>query len=484
MFLIDLVYIVFLAILFDKIFMTFDPLSLKNKINVFWGNYQDLLFRNGVSKAAERWYVIKVENYIDAHKGIRLKQQSEADVKNWFLELGRDEKLEAWQFKQAVLALKILFDDLLGLDWAKNYRWDNVIVAYEKQLIAKASVSAKKVSSNAIQVFYKEKSSNSLLGKYAKSLEPMINIIRLKHYSIRTEEAYSQWVARFMAFQHPKGIDTLEGKHVVEFLEYLVIRKNVAASTQKQCLNAIAFYFRYVLEKDLGDISEFTKSKRPKRLPTVLTKQETLLIINELQGVYQVMTKLLYGAGLRLMECIRLRVKDIDFGYKQIIIRDAKGKKDRVVPLPNSLVDDLQKQLELVRVKHEQDLKNGFGEVYLPNALAEKYPNAAIEFMWQYVFFSHKLSVDPRSGVVRRHHIHETGLQNHIKKASRKLTINKQVSCHTFRHSFATHLLESGADIRTVQELLGHADVSTTMIYTHVLNQGGLGVISPLDQLI
>ena len=241
MFFVNLFYIVGLAILYYKIYMPANPLFLQDKINVFWADYRKLLLANGVIKPADRWYVIRVENYIDAHKGTKLIQHTEVDLNQWFLELGRNEQLEGWQFKQAVSALKLLFDDLLGLDWAKNYHWDKVAVAYEKQLINKTS-------------------------------SPVTTV------------------------------------PVVEYLEYLVLRKNVAASTQKQCLNAIAFYFRYVLEKDLGDISDFTKSKRPKRLPTVLTKQETLLIINELNGVYQIMAKLLYGAGLRLMGCMRLRV--------------------------------------------------------------------------------------------------------------------------------------------------------------------------------
>ena len=461
--------------------MSIDPRSLQNTISIFWTNYQNLLDLNGIKKPFDRWYVIRIENYIDAHQKEKLLQHTSTHLEDWFIELGRNNRLKNWQFEQAVWALKILFVDLLHLDWANKFPWKNTIINYEERPINK---TPSYTNSNNDNFFYKEKNSTSLLAQYSIPLEPMIKIIRLKNYSIRTEQAYSQWMARFFSFHQTITIDTLDEKHIIKFLEYLVIKRNVAASTQKQCLNAIVFYFRYVLKKDMGDITDFTKSKRAKHLPTVLTKSETLLIINELEGVYQLMTKLLYGAGLRLMECIRLRVKDIDFGYKQIIVRNAKGKKDRVVPLPTSIIDDLNRQLEQTKFRHEQDLKKGLGHAYLPHALEEKYPNAATELMWQYIFPSHKLSVDPRSGAIRRHHIHETGLQTHIKKASRKLKINKQISSHTFRHSFATHLLEAGSDIRTVQELLGHSDVSTTMIYTHVLNQGGLGVTSPLDLLI
>ncbi len=463
--------------------MNTNPPSLQNRINNFWSNYRNLLSAKDIIPPYNRWYVIRVENYINAHKKEKLVQHTPAHLNHWFFELGRNNTLEYWKFKQTVVALQILFVDLLHIDWAKNYPWEKTILEYEKKQLKKTPNHTNDPFSNVDQIYFKEKNTTSLLNHYADLLEPMVKVIRLKHYSIRTEQAYTQWMARFFAFHHTVAVDTLKGKHIIEFLEYLVIGRNIAASTQKQCFNAIVFYFRYVLEKDIGDLGDFTKSKRAKRLPTVLTKSETLLMINELDGVYQLMTKLLYGAGLRLMECIRLRVKDIDFGYKQIIVRNAKGNKDRVVPLPASIIDDLKKTMEQTKFRHDKDLEEGHGQVYLPYALAEKYQNAEKEFMWQYIFPSGKLSVDPRSGKVRRHHIHETGLQTHIKKASRQLKLNKQINCHTFRHSFATHLLEAGSDIRTVQELLGHSNVSTTMIYTHVLNQGGLGVISPLDRL-
>ena len=455
----------------------------KEKVDKFWVNYKKLLIFNGIKSPFDEWYVIRVKHYIKAHSNLKLAFHTSQNVDVWFSELGINNELEVWQFKQVVFSLKILFDNFLHVEWAKNYPWDQKISEYDVQHANALPVLSDKNSQTCSFMYQKERNSRSLLSRYSDALEPMIKSIRLKYYSIRTEEAYTQWAARFFAFHNTIDIKDLDGQHVVAYLEYLVLVKNVAVSTQKQCLNAIVFYFRYVLEKDLGSIGEFVKSKKPKRLPTVLTKDETRLYINELTGVYQVMAKLLYGSGLRLMECVRLRVKDVDFGYRQIIVRDGKGMKDRVVPLPDTLIVDLKRQIESARLLHDKDLGAGHGMVYLPFALAEKYANAPTEFKWQYVFPSTRLSVDPRSGKVRRHHIHESGLQNHIKKVSDKLAVNKQVNCHTFRHSFATHLLESGADIRTVQELLGHSDVSTTMIYTHVLNQGGLGVLSPLDHL-
>ena len=237
----------------------------------------------------------------------------------------------------------------------------------------------------------------------------------------------------------------------------------------------------HVLNRPLGKLGDFVRAKRPKTLPVVMTKPEAISLLENLDGVYYLMAALLYGTGMRLMECVRLRVKDIDFAYQQINVRQAKGNKDRVVPLPATLTEKLKQQLEVSKKLYQQDLQEGNCNVYLPDALATKYPKASREWIWQYVFPSKRLSVDPRSKTVRRHHIHENGLQKQVKKAAQIADISKQVKCHTLRHSFATHLLEAGYDFRTVQELLGHADVSTTMIYTHVMNKPGLSVKSPLD---
>ncbi len=314
-----------------------------------------------------------------------------------------------------------------------------------------------------------------------KLLDQVKNLIRLKHYSIRTEETYINWIKRFIIFhgkRHPGEMGEFE---VTQFLTHLAVEGKVSASTQNQALSAVLFLYREVLKKDLGWLNDVEWAKKPERLPVVFTKEEVKAILVRLEGTKWLMASLLYGSGLRLMECVRLRVKDLDFEYNQIVVRDAKGWKDRVTMLPVSLKEPLKKHLERVKAIHEEDLKEGFGEVYLPFAFERKFPNANREWGWQYVFPATKRSIDPRSGREMRHHIDETVLQRAVKAAIRSAGIAKNGSCHTFRHSFATHLLEAGYDIRTVQELLGHKDVSTTMIYTHVLNKGGKGVHSPLD---
>ena len=312
-------------------------------------------------------------------------------------------------------------------------------------------------------------------------LDEVRNVIRFKHYSIRTEESYVQWIKRFCIFNEKRHPKYMAEDEVRNFLNYLAIEKKVAASTQNQALNAILFLYKEVLKIKLAWIDGISRAKRPQKLPVVLTKEEAKVILLQLEGRNWIMASLLYGSGLRLMECLRLRVKDLDFGYNQIVVRNGKGAKDRVTMLPIILKEPLKKHLSKVKIMHDKDLMEGFGQVYLPYALARKYVNADREWGWQYVFPALKRSKDPRSEIVRRHHLMETVLQKAVKSAVRRSGIAKAVSCHTFRHSFATHLLEGGYDIRTVQELLGHKDVKTTMIYTHVLNKGGKGVCSPLD---
>jgi integron integrase len=318
-----------------------------------------------------------------------------------------------------------------------------------------------------------------------KLLDRVRDAIRFKHYSLRTEQAYVDWIKRFILFHGKRHPDSMGAEEVRAFLTDLAANQNVAASTQNQAFSALLFLYRNVLKQDLPWIGNIERAKRPAKVPVVLTPEEARAIISKLRGTSRLMVQLLYGCGLRLMECVRLRVKDVDFGYLQITVRDAKGGRDRITMLPVSLVEPLRRQIEKRRLIHEEDLAAGHGEVYLPGALAKKNPSAARELGWQYLFASRNRSSDPRdrSGSAKegRHHIAETFLQRAVKTAVRDAGINKPASCHTFRHSFATHLLENGYDIRTVQELLGHKDVSTTMIYTHVLNKPGIGVKSPLD---
>jgi integron integrase len=313
-----------------------------------------------------------------------------------------------------------------------------------------------------------------------KLLDQVRDALRLKHYSIRTEDSYVNWIRRYILFHNKRHPNEMGASEVEAFLTHLAVNESVAASTQNQALSALLFLYREVLKKDLGPIDAL-RARKPKRLPTVLTKEEVHRVLGHLSGTHQLMAKLLYGSGLRLMECVRLRVKDIDFAQRAIIVRDGKGQEDRVTMLPESLIAPLQEYLQRVKRLHEEDLAKDHGTVYLPYALERKYPNANREWIWQYVFPSGHLSVDPRSGVVRRHHQDESGLQKAVRQAAQRAGIPKPVTPHTFRHSFATHLLEAGYDIRTVQDLLGHKDVKTTMVYTHVLNRGGLAVRSPLD---
>ncbi len=314
-----------------------------------------------------------------------------------------------------------------------------------------------------------------------KLLDQVREVIRLRHYSIRTEEAYVNVARRFILFhgkRHPRemGVDEIR-----QFLSHLAIEGNVAASTQNVALAALLFLYKQVLNIELPLIDGVERAKKPVRVPTVLTMEEVKSVLSKMSGIHHLMASLLYGAGLRVMECVRLRVKDVDFGYIQITVRDGKGEKDRRTVLPQPLIESLQLHLARVRLQHEEDLRNGVGAVYLPYALHRKYPNAATSWEWQYVFPANRVSRDPRSERTGRHHAAEDGLQTALKKAVCASHIAKRVTCHTLRHSFATHLLEANYDIRTIQELLGHKDVQTTMIYTHVMNRGGGGVRSPLE---
>lgn len=314
-----------------------------------------------------------------------------------------------------------------------------------------------------------------------KLLDQVRGKIRLKHYSIRTEQAYLDWIKRFILHfdkRHPRDLGAAE---VEQFLTYLAVQGKVSASTQNQAKSALLFLYRQVLEVELPWLDNVERAKAPKRLPVVLTREEVHKLLASLEGTHWLVASLLYGAGLRILEALRLRVKDVDFSRKEILVRDGKGFKDRVTMLPQSLVVPLQAHLVRVKALHEQDLQAGYGAVYLPYALERKYPTAPRDWGWQYVFPSANLSVDPHSGETRRHHVQDQAVQRAVKQAARKAGLVKPATPHTFRHSFATHLLEGGYDIRTVQELLGHSDVSTTMIYTHVLNKGGRGVSSPLD---
>ena len=319
-------------------------------------------------------------------------------------------------------------------------------------------------------------------GQGKKLLDLYRDAMRVRHYSHRTEETYVSWVRQYILYHNKRHPREMGVEEINAFVTYLVKERNVAASTQNQAISAILFLYRNVLNLPLDETALVPlRPTKPKRVPTVLSPLEAKKVIERMDGVYKIMTQIMYGSGLRLMEVMRLRVKDLDFANRQIIVRDGKGENDRITVFPDLLLAPLQLHLRSVKAQHDLDLAKGFGTVYLPYALERKYTHANLEFAWQYVFPAPALSVDPVSGVKQRHHLGEANLQRAVKKASRLARIDKPVTPHTFRHSFATHLLQNGYDIRTVQELLGHKDVKTTMIYTHVLQRGGLAVRSPLD---
>ena len=332
--------------------------------------------------------------------------------------------------------------------------------------------------------YFKDLQQKTLKMQKKKLVDEVRNVARMKHLSLKTEKAYINWIKRFIFFHNKKHPREMGVNEIRAFLSHLATQRKVAASTQNQALSALLFLYRQVLKIDLPYIANIEKANKPKKIPVVFSPVEVDEIFSNLGGRPKLMAGLLYGSGLRLMECVRLRVKDVDFYYHQIVVRNGKGNKDRITILPESLEEQLKLQLKKVKLTHDADLHEEFGEVSLPFALARKYPKAGKEWGWQYVFPASRRSIDPYSGKERRHHLDESVLQKAVKHAIRKAGIHKQGSCHTLRHSFATHLLKTGYDIRTVQELLGHNDIRTTMIYTHVLARGGLAVKSPVDNLI
>ncbi len=314
-----------------------------------------------------------------------------------------------------------------------------------------------------------------------KLLERVRREIRRRNYSYSTEKIYSDWIKRYIRFHNMKHPENLNHMDIVKFLNHLALNENVAASTQNQALCSLVFLYKQILNKDIGELSNFKRAKKPKHLPTVLSKNEVKKVLLNMEGVPLIVSSLLYGAGLRISETLRLRIHDLDFDYLQIIVRSGKGKKDRITLLPESLIELLKNHIKKVKNLHDQDLARGLGQTILPHALAKKYPDEQSEFGWQYLFPSRYRRRDPRTGLYHRYHISPKKIQRSVKKAAKKAQISKKVSPHVFRHSFATHLIQNGYDIRTVQDLLGHKNLKTTSIYLHVLNRGGRGVKSPLD---
>jgi integron integrase len=450
---------------------------------------RNALKQSSVAEKQAKWYLTWVQRFVGFRRSANLEHCT-ADEISGFLEHQRKRNgSEDWQLEQArraiVFALRTLFQrnefreeesKRERVEESKSRRMDGrKMDGLEKPSYRKTNRQDEAVDEEA-KVYLQDEDAPEWLKIVQRRL-------RVQHYAIRTEQAYLNWLVRFSEFHQRRDPRELGTGEVRKYLEYLAIDRHVAASTQNQAFSGLLFAMRDVYKIELGDLAETTRAKGHKRLPVVLTEDEVERLLANLQGVYLLICELLYGAGLRLLEALRLRVKDVDFGYGQLIIRDTKGRQDRVTVLPERSRESLREQIELVRNLHEEDLEQGHGQVYLPFALAEKYPHADRELIWQYVFPADRLSVDPRSGIVRRHHLGDTPVQKAVRRAARQAGINKPVSPHTLRHSFATHMLAAGDDIRSIQELLGHKDVSTTMIYTHVLNRPGLAVKSPLDRL-
>lgn len=443
----------------------------------FWQEYRVCVLEQEVPEAKAEWYASWAESFARSQKELPLKARKAEHVRAFLSNLKHQANVKEWQVEQAREALLILYVDFLKLPWAKK-RSGHV-----------GNINGAQGSHESGQwkppqrySFRDSSTSKEADARHGDVIKRLRTEIRTRHYSIRTEQAYEDWIRRFITFHKLKSPRELGADAVKEYLEYLAEKRKIAASTQNQALNALVFLYEQVMKEPLGTIGDFTRAKRPKRLPVVLTREEVNLVLDNMSGTYGLMSGLMYGGGLRLMEGVRLRIKDMDFAQSQIAVRDGKGKKDRITIFPDRFKQPLKDHLVQVKELYEKDLKEGFGEVYIWPSLARKYPHAAREWIWQYVFPSDKFSVDPRSKKVRRHHIHENGLNRAIKDAAIRAGLTKQMSSHVMRHSFATHLLQSGYDIRTVQKLMGHADVSTTMIYTHVLNKPGLAVKSPADE--
>jgi integron integrase len=437
----------------------------------FWEAYRACAEENRVRPDRAQFYVNWAKNFANFVPGKPLKDRSGKDIEAFLADLRKRRGIADWQVRQAEHALRILYEIFLpGYAPEKHTH----IAPVKKHPIQKPIAKAGGVRDRVIP--------GELERRFCDLVEAVKTKIRSRHYSYRTETSYLDWVRRFIVFHgyaNPGGLNAPSA--VKTYLDYLAVEREVTASTQNQALNALVFFYGEVLQKPIGEIEEFARAKRPRRLPEVMTRDEVQRLLSKMSGITGLMAGLMYGSGMRLMECVRLRVKDIDFAQHQIMVRDGKGQKDRVTMLPERFAVPLQEHLARVKVTYEQDLAQGTADVYIWPALARKYPNMGKEWICQYAFPAKTLSVDPRSGKVRRHHINETLVQKAVKEAAARAAINKRVSCHTLRHSFATHLLEAGYDIRTVQELLGHANVITTMIYTHVLNRPGLSVKSPAD---
>ncbi len=446
-----------------------------------WTRFSRHLKTRRVKSIAIDWYIKHVQRFLQKAKNTPCSELSADRVIVYLQLLADDSFVSSFRLNQSIDAIQIFLRDFLHKDYVDAINWQSYKkdARYARNGSYVESLDIPELIAKRVQRFDK-----NLRGRHEIILTKVVKVLRVRNYSRRTEDTYLLWILRFLRFIKTTEEADICEQHVREFLEYLALSRHVSPNTQKLALNALSFLFNFGLERQLGSIGEFVKAKSQQRLPVVLSKNEVKLVFKQLTNKrHHLMTGLLYGAGLRLMECVSLRVQDIDFDYQQIIVRNGKGFKDRVVPLPLKYIPALRLQITAVNKVFEADSALDIDSVYLPFALERKYPNAGKQLGWQFLFPATRIATDQRSGKTRRHHLHPTALQRAIRKAGLNSGITKRVHTHVFRHSFATHLLEAGYDIRTVQALLGHSDVSTTMIYTHVLNKPGITVSSPVDLL-
>ena len=461
---------------------TFNP-------NPKWpGGYFEVLLEAGVAARQHSFYAHWVRQFFNRNPGRARRSLGAREIACFLRALKSDSSMERWQIEQAQTALILYYEQFRGIALGDLSGLD--APAEEPAAESQVAMPARRIppprevkTLSRVPSPEKKAASGQRVDMVALR-EAVLKALRTEHYALKTEKTYWQWTRAYVAHHHGRKPSEMGAAEIHAFLSHLALNRNVAASTQNQALNALVFLYRKVLKKEVGDFSDFPRARRGKRLPIVCSRQEVQRLLSHLEpGVEALVLRLLYGTGMRISECLRLRVQDMSFDRREILVRDGKGSKDRRVPFPESLIEELQAQLDWRKELFKVDRKKEMHEVELPDALARKYPSAPYEWKWQYVFPADDFSTDPRSGHVRRHHLHETRIQRAVRRAAEEAGIASRITPHTLRHCFATHLLEAGQDIRTVQELLGHSDVKTTMIYTHVLNKGPMGVVSPLDTL-
>lgn len=445
-----------------------------------WARFSIGLLNAGIPAGKHTFFVNWVRMFIAFLKPRKIEQAVRDDIIS-FLQKQSELGKNGWQIHQANDALRLFLSEVLPLDWAAKSDWPETPAASDILTGPPAEIPRPPVGGARMAELQKRSDTGEFLPKWQGLLEQVQEQLRAERYAFRTEQTYLDWARRFVLFVKPKTRGDLTRGEMEEYLNYLALVRRVSSSAQNQALNALQFLFRHVLKRGADALNDVQRAAYSRKIPVVLTKEEVKILLANMSGSALLMAQLMYGAGLRVMECTRLRVKDVDFGNKYIVVREGKGDKDRIAPLPERLVKSLRSHLEWVRERWEKDQRLGAEGVFLPDAISVKSPHADRELGWYWLFPSDQLSEDPWTGKLRRHHMHSGSIQQAVRRASKRAGIVKPVSPHTLRHSFATHLLESGTDIRTVQELLGHADVSTTMIYTHVLNRPGVVARSPLD---